>query len=44
MILAKHGVKGGVAEIKDLATGERIEVPLDEVATWLADKVIPKRA
>jgi prolyl-tRNA synthetase len=44
VILGKRGVKNGIAEVKDRATGERIEVALDEVATWLADKIVPQRA
>lgn len=44
VILGKRGVKNGVAEVKDRATGERQEIALDEVASWLADKVLPLRA
>lgn len=44
VILGKRGVKNGVAEVKDRATGERFEVALDEVTAWLADKIVPQRA
>jgi prolyl-tRNA synthetase len=44
VILGKRGVKNGIAEVKDRATGERIEVALEEAATWLADKIVPQRA
>ncbi len=44
VILGKRGVKNGVAEIKHRATGERVEVPLSDVAGWLAEKIIPLRA
>ena len=44
VILGKRGVSNGVAEVKDRATGERTEVALDEVAAWLAGKVLPQRA
>ncbi len=44
VILGKRGVKNGVAEVKDRATGERQEIALDDVASWLADKVLPQRA
>ena len=44
VILGRRGIKNGVAEVKDRQSGERVEVPLDEVSTWLADKVVPQRA
>ena len=44
VILGKRGVKNGVAEVKERASGERTEVPLDEVADWLAERVAPQRA
>ena len=43
VILGKRGVKNGVAEVKDRATGERSEIALDEVAQWLAEKILPQR-
>ena len=43
VILGKRGVKNGVAEVKDRATGERTEVEIGEVAAWLADKVLSQR-
>ncbi len=44
VVLGRRGVKAGVAEVKDRATGERVEVPLDEVAGWLTAKIVPQRA
>ena len=44
VILGKRGVKNGVAEVKERASGERTEVPLDEVADWLAERMAPQRA
>jgi prolyl-tRNA synthetase len=44
IVLGKRGVKNGVAEVKVRATGEREEVALDTVATWLAEKILPLRA
>ena len=44
IVLGKRGVKNGVAEVKVRATGEREEVALDTVATWLAEKILPQRA
>ena len=43
VILGKRGVKNGIAEVKDRATGERSEIALDEVAQWLAEKILPQR-
>ena len=43
VILGKRGVKNGVAEVKDRATGERTELAIGEVAAWLADKVLSQR-
>ena len=44
VILGKRGVANGVAEVKVRETGERFEVPLDEVASWLSERVVPARA
>ena len=44
MILGKRGVANGMAEVKVRETGERFEVPLDEVASWLSERVVPARA
>lgn len=44
VILGRRGVKSGLAEVKDRATGERFDVPLADVAAWLANKVVPLRA
>lgn len=43
VIVGKKGVANGVAEVKERATGERFEVALDEVASWLAEKILPER-
>jgi prolyl-tRNA synthetase len=43
VILGKRGVKNGIAEVKDRATGERTEVAIGEVDAWLADKVLSQR-
>ncbi len=44
VILGKRGVANGMAEVKVRETGERLDVPLDEVASWLAERVVPARA
>ncbi len=44
VVLGRRGVKSGTAEVKNRATGERVDVALDEVATWLANAIIPQRA
>ena len=43
VIVGKKGVANGVAEVKERATGERFEVSLDEVGSWLAQKILPER-
>ena len=44
VILGKRGVANGMAEVKVRETGERLDVPMDEVASWLAERVVPARA
>ncbi|WP_436317678.1 proline--tRNA ligase [Thermophilibacter provencensis] len=44
VILGKRGVANGMAEVKARETGERFDVPLDEVASWLTERVVPARA
>ena len=44
VILGKRGVANGMAEVKVRETGERFDVPLDEVAVWLSERVVPARA
>lgn len=44
VILGKRGVANGMAEVKVRETGERFDVPLDEVADWLSERVVPARA
>ena len=43
VVLGKRGVKEGVAEVKNRATGERQDVALDQVAAVLTEKVIAQR-
>ena len=43
VIVGKKGVANGIAEVKERATGERFEVALDEVGSWLAEKILPER-
>lgn len=43
VIVGKKGVANGIAEVKERATGERFEVALDEVGSWLAQKILPER-
>ena len=44
VILGKRGAANGMAEVKERVTGERTDVPLDEVAAWLGEKILPLRA
>ena len=44
VILGKRGVAAGVAEVKVRETGERVDVPLGELAAWLTERVVPARA
>lgn len=43
VIVGKKGVANGIAEVKERATGNRFEVALDEVASWLSKKILPER-
>lgn len=43
VIVGKKGVSNGIAEVKERATGNRFEVALDEVASWLSKKILPER-
>lgn len=43
VVCGKRAVKNGNVEVKDRATGERVEVALDEVAAYLAEKVTSQR-
>lgn len=43
VIVGKKGVANGIAEVKERATGNRFEVSLDEVASWLSKKILPER-
>ena len=44
VILGKRGVKAGTAEVKVRQTGERVDVPLSELASWLLERIVPARA
>lgn len=44
VILGKRGVTGGMAEVKVRETGERFDVPMDELVSWLTERVVPARA
>ena len=44
VILGKRGVNAGTAEIKIRETGERVDVPLEDVTAWLLERVVPARA
>ena len=39
VVVGKRGLAGGVVEVKDRATGERITVPISEVVTHMAETV-----
>lgn len=44
IVCGKRSVKNGMCELKCRATGERVEVSLDEVAKIVTDKVLEQRA
>lgn len=43
VVCGKRGVKSGKVEVKERATGERVEVAIDEVADYLAERVRSER-
>ena len=43
VVCGKRGIKNGVVEVKERATGERTDVAIDEIADYLADKVKSQR-
>ncbi len=43
VICGKRGIKGGVAEVKERASGERAEVALEQLADYLSERVIAER-
>ena len=43
VVCDKRGIKNGVVEVKDRATGDRTDIALDEVVAYLAEKVISQR-
>ena len=44
VVLGKRGAANGMAEVKVRATGERLDVALDELCAWLSEHVVPARA
>ena len=44
VILGTRGVKAGTAEVKVRQTGERVDVPMAELTSWLLERVVPARA
>jgi len=40
VILGPRGLKEGMVEIKARATGERIEVAVDEAVAWLVERCV----
>ena len=44
IVCGKKAIKNGNVEVKVRATGERNEVPISDVASMLAEMVIPQRA
>ncbi len=44
VVLGKRGVKNGVAEVKDRATGEREDVAFADLVQYLTDRIVPNRA
>ena len=44
VILGKRGVANGMAEVKVRETGERLDVPMGELVSWLTERVVPARA
>jgi len=44
VVVGKRGAKSGMVELKDRATGEREDVPVDKVATSLAERVRAQRS
>lgn len=43
VVCGKRAVRGGKVEVKDRATGERTEIPIDEVVAYLAERVVSQR-
>ncbi len=44
VIVGKRGVANGMAEVKVREGGERLDVPMGELVSWLAERVVPARA
>ena len=44
VVVGKRGVSGGVVEVKDRATGERTEIPIDTLVDTLGARVESERA
>ena len=43
IVIGKRGLKNGTVELKDRATGDRVDVAIDEVASKVAQMVIDAR-
>jgi prolyl-tRNA synthetase len=43
VVCGKRAVKNGNVEVKDRATGERIEISIDDVVAYLTEKVVSQR-
>ena len=44
VVLGKKGVASGKAEVKVRATGERFDVPFEELTAWLGERIVSARA
>ena len=44
VVVGKRGVAAGVVELKERATGERIEVPITDIVSLLTQRVAGERA
>jgi prolyl-tRNA synthetase len=44
VVLGKRGVLAGEAEVKVRATGERLNMPFEELCAWLTGKIVPERS
>ncbi len=44
VVCGKRGVKGGTVEVKERATGERMDIAIDDVVDELVERIVPQRA
>lgn len=44
VVVGKRGLANGTLEVKDRATGERVDVPIDHIVDHLVEKIVPQRA